>query len=302
MHPIGIAPDADLHPTRRSGYAIRTWVSGRMEAIPMQKSKHTRSLFDRLSDDGGEISGKLQQSGRWSSQKRPVERVSGEDSASGAETLRYVENKADVHQRRSPLVLVGNRIEVSLTPWSFSLVIAVAVVLLACSFELGSRSGNGRGLREGYQQGRASLAAESMTEIDVVRGGPVAAHVVSDLTRPVRELPAKVNTRPETGAAPRWITGYTYVVAQGFTASQASDVEAVQDFLAERGIQTASVRYPGGAVHLITTMGFYRKEPAQREAADLFLKKIHRVGKEYRAAGGRYSLDGYFKTLTGDSW
>ena len=59
---------------------------------------------------------------------------------------------------------------------------------------------------------------------------------------------------------------------------------------------------PGGSTQLITTQGFNRKDPAQKQMASAALEELHKIGKRFYAQGGGYKLEGYFKTLKGDGW
>ncbi|MCH8146823.1 MAG: hypothetical protein IH987_02380 [Planctomycetes bacterium] len=59
---------------------------------------------------------------------------------------------------------------------------------------------------------------------------------------------------------------------------------------------------PRGSIQLITTQGFNRRDPAQKQMAAAALEEVHKIGKLFYAQGGGYKLKGYFKTLKGDAW
>jgi hypothetical protein len=192
----------------------------------------------------------------------------------------------------------------SSTTAAIAVFVGMAVVLGA--FELGSRGGYEDGVRIGHEAGRASYAAEAVSEIEEARRRPPATHLVSGLladsapsaAEPVESSKGATSDAVET----TWVCGYTYIVAQEFAANRAEDAQCAQRFLAERGITTAVVGLPNGAIQLITTEGYNHKDPTQKRIAEQMLEKERGIGAEYYAAGGGYRLNGYFKTLKGHQW
>ena len=184
----------------------------------------------------------------------------------------------------------------------------IAAVGLIASFELGSRLGHGRGLKTGYEAGRASYAAEAASEIEVARAQPPATHLVSRLLEDPApaEVPGEANRERKNARVPQtpgWIRDYTYIVAQEFTAGRLDDARQAREYLAEHGIPTAFIRGSGGgAVQLITEQGYNHGDPTQKRIAEELLKRIHDAGASYYAQGGGYKLKGYYKTLKSDTW
>jgi hypothetical protein len=113
---------------------------------------------------------------------------------------------------------------------------------------------------------------------------------------------AGVDQDPPDPGKPQWIRGYTYIVAQEFSAESAGNAAKAQAFLADHGIVVAQVPYPSGAIQLIATQGYNHRDPTQKRMAEELLKKLHAVGSKYYAGGGGYKLEGYFKTLKSDRW
>jgi len=205
------------------------------------------------------------------------------------------------------LELENERVRMSFTSKTAAVTFFVVVVILVVAFEIGRRSGYTAGIGAGFQQGRASYAAEAMSEIEAARNQPAATHLLSELMETAEAAPARVETivdeNPGDVDRPQWIRGYTYVVAQEFSPADADTAAAkARAFLAEHGIATAAVRYDSGSVQLITTQGYNHKDPTQKRMANELLKKLHAIGAKYYAGGGGYKLDGYFKTLKDDRW
>lgn len=269
----------------------------------MTKPKSGRALFDLLSDEGEEISDLLRQDARWSPGDREAAGESSKAAPSpAAKGFRYVEPGPE--EAPSILVLDGRKLRVSLTPLTGTVAAFAALLVLAAAFAAGKRSGRDEGMRIGFDEGRASYAAEAMSDIQVARAQPAATHLVDDLLATpatARPKPAGAPSRA-TADRPEWLTGYTYVVAQEFAAGHAEDATAARAFLAQRGIPTAVVRLANGSVQLITTRGYNRRDPTQKKMAGELLTKLHAAGAAYYQSGGGYKLEGYFKTLKGEHW
>jgi hypothetical protein len=205
----------------------------------------------------------------------------------------------------SAFAVQGERLYLSLTSVSAAGVAFVLLAVVALGIGLGFRQGRARGLVEGFAAGRASYLADTTSEIEAARQQSPATYLVGgllDVAQPVGGSDARAQQPGETGGdrADRWIDGYTYVVAQEFSSKNAADVEQARRFLADHGVETLAQPLASGGVRLITTQGFDRKDPAQRKLADQLLEKVRAIGAQYFASGGRYKLEGYFKTLAGD--
>ncbi len=267
----------------------------------MTKSKSGRALFDLLSDEAEEISDLLKQDARWSPGDREVAADAPETTGPPKENgFRLVDPGPE--EAPSLLVLDGRKLKVSLTPLTGAAAAFVLLLVLASAFAAGKRSGRSDGLRDGFEQGRASYADEALSDIQVARAQPAATHLVDDLMA----QPGKARPEPKpanaTADRPEWLTGYTYVVAQEFSSRHADDAAGARAFLEKRGIATAVVRRASGSVQLITTQGYNHKDPTQKRMASELLKKLHAAGASYYRAGGGYKLEGYFKTLKGEHW
>jgi len=212
-----------------------------------------------------------------------------------------------------PMVEVeGDQIRLSLTSVTLAVVIFAVLIALLGVFALGRRAGDAGGFARGFEAGRASYAADAMSEIEAARQQPPATELVGSLlTEPIQDQPvptpsssveetqpAAVSAAPETP----WISGYTYIVAQEFSAGRRDDAVKAKAFLVERGIDTALIELSTGSMQLITTQGFDRDDPAQRRLADEFLARVHAAGAAFFARRGGYKLEGYFKKLKGDTW
>lgn len=149
----------------------------------------------------------------------------------------------------------------------------------------------------GYQSGvtdtRLSVQAAAMSDID-------AAMVRAQRTG----LPGGSAGSTVSGASGSggWIEGLDYVVVQEFGRGREQDVAAAGQFLHDHGIETAVVTFPSGSSQLIATRGFDRKDAPEKVEAESFLSRIHELGRKFKAGGGHYHLQGYFKTYAGDRW
>ncbi len=203
--------------------------------------------------------------------------------------------------------LDGGRIRLSFTSVLAALAVFAALVVLLSAFEWGRWSGERNGFKRGHAAGRASYSAGTMDEIEAARRQPPATHVVSSLLRGADAV-ERDSTDPaaDMGAGareqPRWIQDYTYIVAQEFSQGREDDARQAQVFLTQYGVATELVRYPSGSIQLITTEGFNRRNQTQRQMAEQRLRKVHTVGAKYFETGGRYKLEGYFKTFQGETW
>ena len=89
----------------------------------------------------------------------------------------------------------------------------------------------------------------------------------------------------------------------GFRTDAGDDVDRARRFLADNGIETVVLELTGDwKYRLVTTQGYNRDDPLQRDLAAKYLVRTRRLGKMFFEGGGRYRLEGYFKKLTGDRW
>jgi hypothetical protein len=203
--------------------------------------------------------------------------------------------------------LDGDRVRFSLTSVSAAVLVFVLLVVVFGSFEIGRRFGDRRGFQRGHIAGRASYSADALSEIEAARRQPPATQLLAPLRVDAESDPTARDAAPgDSGTpppeGPTWVRDYTYIVVQEFSAGRQQDARQAQAFMAEHGIGTEMVKYPSGAIQLITTQGYNRQDPTQRRLADQFLEKVHMLGAQYFAAGGGYRLEGYFKSLKGDTW
>lgn len=220
--------------------------------------------------------------------------------------------KLDSREPMAParvIELDDDRVRISLTSVGCAVVVFAVAVLAVGAFDLGRRRGDGKGFERGYEAGRASYAADTVSEIETARNQPPATHLVASLLE--RPDPDRKDVQDDQSIAQdsdmnrstdAWIRDYTYIVAQEFGIGHLDDAPGAQDFLAEHGIESALVRTPRGSAQLISVQGFDRSDPTQRKMADQLLQKVHAVGAQYYADGGGYKLEGYFKTLKSDRW
>lgn len=284
------------------------------------KSKGRATLFEVLRGDEPSLRGEKHRSRE--AEPRPREAAEIEDStppppqrpvvrAAQPEFPRPAPAETDEGGAAPPLVeLDDDRIRVSLTSVGCAFVVFVFAMSIFAGFKVGWHRGHTAGAAEGYEQGRASYVAEVNNDIDLARSEPAETDVVGNLLErspSAAEPKSAVTTPPErrannAGATNAWIPDYTYIVVQEFLSGRESDAQSAQAYLAEAGIDTALITTARGTTQLITTQGFNRNDPTQRQLADQLLSRVHETGADYYASGGGYKLEGYFKTLKGDSW
>ncbi|UCE59350.1 MAG: hypothetical protein JSU63_18145 [Phycisphaerales bacterium] len=272
----------------------------------MRKNRHGPALFEVLTSEKEDGTEKLEVPSWWSSGGRRLQNGTPAKDKADRWSSRS-EPAVEVDPEALPFVeFVGGRLRVSFTSITAAVAVFILMVALVLAYEIGGRSGEQRGIRKGYEAGRASYAADAMSEIELARSKPPATHLVASLLEnpaaaSESEVPVSAGSSTEDTRS-TWIRDYTYIVAQEFAAESAEDAKSAQQFLAQQGIPTAIVRLSSGAVQLITTQGFNHKDPPQRQLAETLLEKEHDAGAKYFAAGGGYRLKGYFRTLKGQSW
>ncbi len=204
------------------------------------------------------------------------------------------------------VVVDGDRLSISLTSLSAAVVLFCGLVFVLGAYEWGSRSGARAGFQAGFEQGRTSYEARTADEIELARSRPPTTELVNSLLVGAEELPVGPRETPaESGEAlpaPQWIRDHTYIVAQEFSKGRAEDAARAKAFLAQHGIATEQMTQRGGSIQLITVRGFNHKDASQKKMSEQLLARVHEVGGKFYATGGGYRLQGYFKTLKGDSW
>ena len=271
----------------------------------MRKAKRGPALFELLSADTEQNTDSLRVPTWWAGQERgsggrvikiPPKAETQAPATSGRDS------RAE-QQTGSPLLTFGDgKIRLSLTSTLAAIAVFVGLTALLVVFEFGNR----RGFADGVKAGRASYAAEAASEIDLARQQEPATHIVAGLLNDVAgmEPATRVDGKKDwaTEARTSWVRDYTYIVAQEFASGRAENAREARAFLAKHGVGTAMVIQPSGSIQLITTQGFNRRDPAQKQMASAALEEVHKIGKRFYAQGGGYKLKGYFKTLKGDSW
>ncbi|RME37169.1 MAG: hypothetical protein D6788_10050 [Planctomycetota bacterium] len=206
--------------------------------------------------------------------------------------------------------LEGDRIRVSLSSVGAALAVFVLLVGVFGAYELGRRDAVERAFALGYEEGRRYYEAQTVSDIELARRQEPQVEVIQSLLEPAATADAgseasaastAENPKPAESRQ-KWIAGYTYVVAQEFAAGREEDALEAKAFLAQNGVPTALVRYPSGAMQLITTQGYNLSDPAQRALAERLRERVRALGTAYFAQGGGYKLEGYWKTRKGDSW
>ncbi|MHC5109148.1 MAG: hypothetical protein ACYTHJ_04630 [Planctomycetota bacterium] len=272
----------------------------------MQKSKPGRALFDKLSDTGGEISDYLQGDSRWT---RGRSRKSGGDKPTArtgvgieGSGLRLVSPRDRFDDGETWHCVDGGRLYLACSARTGAIILFVVVAVLAVIFMVGKASGQKAGFAAGYAEGRNNYADEAVSEIEMARAQAPTGGLVEDLLpqAPAHSVKAKVES--PAVESPNWVRGYTYLVVQEFRPGRRDDARAALDYLGKKGIRTAVVTLPSGWMRLMTLQGYNHKVAAEKEKGQQLRARVHKAGKKYYDSGGQYKLQGYFKTLTGDSW
>lgn len=278
----------------------------------MSRGNHGPALFDLLEDhpiDGGLAAG----SPPKRVPARPaivVERATRPVAANASAPPSMETGRTAVPHGGRAWQIEGRRVHISLTSASAAMVLFFVVLLVTAAMVSGRRSGLKEGHRVGYEAGRAAFAAELDDEIDDVRRQPPQPALIAALTDSDERRSVPANEPESSSAVPAqgnrdsgsWVPGHTYVVVQEFSPSAAADATPAREFLAQHGIFATPVRYPSGAIQLITDQGYNHRDPGQKRLAEQLLDKVRSVGTKYFALGGGYKLEGYFKTLKAEEW
>lgn len=271
----------------------------------MRKAKRGPALFELLSADTEQTTDSLRVPTWWAGQEREfggrVIKIAPKAETQAPATASR-DSRAEEDTRSPLLTVVDGSVRLSLTSTAAAIAVFVGLTALLIAFEFGK----GRGFADGVKAGRASYVAEAASEIDLARQQEPATHIVAGLLDDVAGMgPATQvdgKTDSATDAKTSWIRDYTYIVAQEFAGRQAESAREARAFLAKHGVETAMVIQPGGSIQLITTQGFNRRDPAQKQMANTALEEVHEIGQRFYAQGGGYRLKGYFRTLKGAGW
>ena len=273
----------------------------------MAKTKHGPTLFDYLHSSEHAVAEIPEVGVALASAREHKKRVSPVRVDVAPDASPEPSRPVDPANRPVTVGLDGDRLRFSLSSVGAAVVIFAAIVALFGAFVLGSGSGEKRGFVRGKIVGRESYTASTMSEIETVRSRPPATGVIESL---LTEPAAAASDDPGHGSAlrrdpsadPQWIRDYTYVVVQEFRAGHTADAHDARDFLSHHGVSSEVVGFDSGAIQLITTQGFDRRQATQRGMAEALLAKVHDIGDKYFAAGGGYRMQGYFRRLKGDQW
>jgi len=265
------------------------------------------------------------------------ESESGDEGPSGTPSSMRIADSAEPGDARdaknTAMQIKGDRLELSLTPFTAAVGAFVILLLVLGVYIVGRSRGEKAGVLRGVSEIASAGALEGIDGVETARQQPPASHLVESLfepnakangnpnanARPNREMEriAGAPVRPAEGRATSkpavdakippgpqqgWARDYTYIVAQEFAAGRTEDARRAQEYLTSKGFAAQVVKLSGGALQLITLEGYNHKDPAQKQKADEILKKQRAVGAEYFASGGGYKLEGYYKTLKKDQW
>ena len=274
----------------------------------MPRSKRGPALFDLLSQDEATEpqTDNLQERRDPGQESRDATGAAPSLPETASSPVKPREERSNAGGDGPFIELDGDRIRISLTSVTAAVAVFAAMVIALGVFEFGRRLGDQGGFKRGHATGRASYVADAVSDIEAARSQPPATELISDLLRePAADTAVADAVTGEKAAdseGPDWIQDHTYIVAQEFSAGRRDDAQRAREFLTEHGVATELVCYPSGAIQLITAQGYNREDRTQREMSDQLLEKVHDVGAQYFASGGGYKLEGYFKTLKGDSW
>ncbi|MBI4717058.1 MAG: hypothetical protein HY763_04580 [Planctomycetes bacterium] len=290
----------------------------------MPKTKHGPALFELLDRKRQDAARVLRVPRWWSGARgaRPAGggKAAGESPEAGTDRILKLTpggspetpdargERPEHRAEHEPLLEVdGRRIRLSFTSLTAAVAVFLGLMVLVAAYALGSRSGMRAGMQAALLQ-EPSQAEGVKDEVQEARSQPPATHLVGTLLDPPTATksppaePAAAASPSRAGNQPIWTRGLTYILAQEFAGQNVEAADRAQAFLAEHGIASTVVRSRGGAVHLMVTQGFDTKDPKQKESGEQLLQKLRAVGAKYYASGGGYKLEGYFKTLKGDTW
>ncbi len=206
--------------------------------------------------------------------------------------------------------VVDGRVRLALTPAATAVAIFALACLMVVAYGAGTRVGQRRGHEAGFAEGREYTTSATLDEIQAARTKPPTDGLFEGVgVAPVRraETPPETISRaaePGQGApAGGWVPGYTYVVVQDFRAGDAVVMEQARQYLLDNGVETAVIELEGGyAGRLITTQGFNREDPVQKQLCEDYWARVRKLGQAFFDEGGKYRLEGYLKTLKAETW
>jgi len=273
----------------------------------MAKLKHGQALFE-VFDNQVRSPVDVRRPRDWMVGDRPSDRpgkpAARRDSEAADQSLiEAADLENQVSETYVPLArLSGDRLTLTFTTKRAAAAIFVGMAALAIAFLLGDRFGGG--FRRGFESGRISVENAPVDEIEAVRNQPPATHLVEGLLVQRDGTPKGASGPSDTSrpsASTKWLNGHSYVVVQEFSGGLFEDATKAQTYLAGKGVAADVAQLANGAIQLVATRGFNMKDPAQKQDAEQFLDRIHKLGAEYYSSGGRYRLKGYFKTVRDDS-
>jgi hypothetical protein len=221
------------------------------------------------------------------------------------------DEEAEARLRASPLFeLDGPQLRISLTSKTGAIALFAAGVVLLGVYAGGRQMGKSAALA---QLGGVQPEEAALSELDSVRNSAPSSQAISDLlvAAPGSNFTGRTGeslsgnrqpASPSSKSAGSWTRGLTYIVAQGFSPGQLEDARKAQQYLEKHGVNATPVTMKSGDVLLIANHGYNWDEPTQKKASDELKDRIRAIGEKYFKSGGRYRLEGYPKTLTGDSW
>ncbi|MCB9850940.1 MAG: hypothetical protein H6817_09590 [Phycisphaerales bacterium] len=290
----------------------------------MPKSKHAPALFE-LYSKGSRDGGRLDDSSSYDAD----EGVSASSfRATIASVARTIGGANDPDREASdrpvgvapPAIRVEDgRVHLALTSRAAGIAMFVLLVAGCLAYAAGTWSGRQTGVADGRDEAQKSFERVAVDDIERARrsrpienlfAGIGASPVASQSSKPVAvpqaaprsTLPLTAMRSDRSAGQTPWVKGHTYLVVQSFLGSARDDAVAAQEYLARHNVESEIFGGSDRGFRLIATSGFNRKDPTQRKLSDQFRSKVQSIGEAYSKTGGRYKLEGYFATLTADSW
>lgn len=287
----------------------------------MAKSKHATALFEVLNKkkDGEKANlrvpswfshpteGGAEAPGAAGEPPQDVQPPAAKEVAPERPVVAAIEVNPAATPRGRWFIHEADRVTVSLSVTSAAGVLVALLALISGAYSVGSYWGE--------QSGRRAYLARTGDEIEQAKLAPPNAELLSALRDPSlvatpNAVTASLGGPAASPAAPAhsggppvsWVKGNTYTVVQEFKPEGQDDARFAREFFAERGVATHVVTRPNGYHWLITAEGYNYKDSAQKQMGKVLAQRVKDLGKAYQDAGGRYSCEGYERTLSGDSW
>lgn len=287
----------------------------------MPKSKQSPALFELYAK--GRAGGDAPEGAERTDRTRAEEFATGFRATVASVAKTISGRKTDDPPRAAedgespPLVAVEQgRVHLALSSRAAG-VAAFALLLVVCMFfAFGKWYGRQGGLADGRVEAQRTIERSAVDDIERARrsqpiedlfSGIGASPVGADAERPAARVASAPRvsltaSRSTPTASSPWVKGHTYVVVQVFRGDAREDAVRAQEYLARNDIQSEIFGSSTRGFRLIAAQGFDREDEAQRVQADRFLNKVRTLGGAYFKSGGRYKLEGFFATLTSDSW